>query len=113
MSERPPNKIIPRKIAFREIAATALNNAHIIVPRWLPDGRREGAEWVAINPTRSDKRKGSFKVNLRTGRWGDFAVGGEARGGDLVSLASYLFALRQADAALRIAEMLGIDPYER
>jgi hypothetical protein len=101
-----------RRIAFQRVGASALNNAHVVVPRWLPGGRREGAEWVAINPTRNDKRQGSFKVNLRTGRWGDFAIGGEARGGDLISLASYLFDLSQADAAMRIAEMLGIDPYE-
>jgi hypothetical protein len=71
----------PRKIAFRRIADAALGNADLIVRRWLPDGRREGAEWCAINPTRSDHRKGSFKVNLKTGRWSDFATG--QRGGDL------------------------------
>lgn len=52
---------------------------------------------------------GSFKVNLSTGRWGDFATGNE--GGDLVALAAYLFDLSQKEAALRIADMLRIDPY--
>lgn len=27
-----------------------------MVPQWLPDGRRQGNEWVARNPTRSDRR---------------------------------------------------------
>jgi hypothetical protein len=63
------------KIAFRRISDAALARADLIVRRWLPDGRREGAEWCAINPTRNDHRKGSFKVNLRTGRWSDFATG--------------------------------------
>lgn len=63
------------------------------------------------NPTRADRRPGSFKVNLNTGKWGDFATG--ERGGDLVSLASYLFKLSQADAALRVADMIGIEPYEK
>ena len=101
-----------RRIAFARVAAAALNNAETIAAQWLPDGRREGAEWVARNPLRNDRNRGSFKVNLRTGRWGDFALGSDARGGDLVSLAGYLFNLRQADAALRVAEMLGVDPYE-
>jgi len=35
------------------------------------------------------------------------------RGGDLISLAAYLFRISQRDAALRVAEMIGIDPYER
>jgi hypothetical protein len=100
----------PRKIAFRRIADDALSYADALVQRWLPDGKREGSEWVAINPTRADSRKGSFKVNLRTGFWSDFAT--DAGGGDLVSLAAYIFRLKQGDAALKIADMLGISPYE-
>jgi hypothetical protein len=99
-----------RRIAFRWIADTALLYSDVLVRRWLPDGGREGPEWVAINPTRADGRKGSFKINLITGRWGDFATG--AAGGDLVSLAAYLFRLKQAEAALKVAQALGIDPYE-
>lgn len=100
-----------RKIAFRRIAEAALGNADTIVQRWLPDGRREGAEWVAKNPTRADRRAGSFKVNIRTGAWGDFAT--DRRGGDLIGLAAYLHHMSQSDAAMRVASMLGIDPYER
>jgi hypothetical protein len=100
-----------RRIAFGRIAEAALGHGDTIVRRWLPDGRREGAEWVAINPTRDDRRKGSFKINIRTGRWSDFAT--NDRGGDLISLASYLHRMSQAAAAVRVAAMLGIDPYER
>ena len=46
----------------------------------------EGHEYVARNPTRADRRPGSFKINLRTGRWADFATGD--KGGDPVSLAA-------------------------
>jgi hypothetical protein len=99
-----------RKIAFRRIAEAALAHADVLVPRWLPDGRHEGAEWVATNPTRDDHKRGSFKVNLRTGRWSDFAV--DAKGGDLTSLASYLHRLTQGQAAVKIAGALGIDAYE-
>ena len=99
-----------RRIAFQAIASVALNRADAIVTRWLPDGRREGAEWVARNPRRGDKRLGSFKINLRTGRWGDFADG--AGGGDLISLAAYVFAIDQAEAARRVADMVGVDVYD-
>ena len=44
--------------------------------------------YVALNPTRNDRRPGSFKINIRTGRWCDFATGD--RGGDPVSLVAYL-----------------------
>tara|TARA_R110000824_G_scaffold118960_15_gene272340 strand:- start:31840 stop:32148 length:309 start_codon:yes stop_codon:yes gene_type:complete len=100
----------PRKIAFRRIADAALSHANTIVPRWLSDGRREGHEWVVRNPKRNDHKPGSFKVNLQTGRWGDFSSGD--KGGDLIALAAFLFSLNQADAAKRIADMLGINPYE-
>lgn len=101
----------PRKIAFQRIANEALARASTIVPRWCPSGRREGAEWVALNPRRADRRPGSFKVNLSKGAWLDAATG--SKGGDLISLAAYLFGLNQADAAKRVAQMLGIDPYDR
>jgi hypothetical protein len=100
-----------RRIAFRRIADAALARAALIVVRWLPHGRREGTEWVCRNPTRDDRRLGSFKVNVATGKWGDFATG--ERGGDLVSLAAYLFRLPQAEAALKVADMVGIEPYEQ
>ena len=66
---------------------------------------------LAINPARIDHRKGSFKVNLRTGAWADFAV--NHRGGDLVALAAYLVRISQREAAVKVAEMVGVDPYER
>jgi hypothetical protein len=99
-----------RHIAFARIADAALSNAETLTGRWLPNGRREGAEWVALNPTRADNKKGSFKVSLRSGAWSDFATGDA--GGDLIALAAYLFGLKQADAARKIAAALGIDPYE-
>ena len=99
-----------RHIAFRRIADTALLYADVLVRRWLPDGRREGAEWVAVNPTRVDHRRGSFKVSMSIGCWSDFATG--VAGGDLISLAAYLFHLKQAEAAVKVAEALGVDPYE-
>ncbi len=103
--------MVQQRIAFKRIADAALGSADLIVRRWLSDGKREGPEWVAINPTRADHRRGSFKVNLKTGRWSDFATGD--RGGDLISLAAHLYRLNQSDAAVRVAAMVGIDPYER
>lgn len=66
-----------RRIAFGQVRA------------WLPDGRQQGDEWIALNPTRDDKKPGSFSVNLQTGAWSDFAYD-DARGNDLVSLYAYL-----------------------
>jgi putative DNA primase/helicase len=56
-----------------------------------------------------DRRPGSFKINLR-GRWADFAT--DARGGDPVSLFAYVENCSQSDAAIWLAQMLGLDDNE-
>jgi hypothetical protein len=93
-------------IDFAAVNAAARRELPSLLSRWLPDGRAEGHEYVARNPRRVDRNRGSFKVNLRTGRWSDFATGD--KGGDPVSLAAYLFGLSQGEAARRLSEMLGV-----
>ena len=95
-----------RSLDFSAVNAAALPALPALCARWLPDGKCCAREYVALNPTRPDRRAGSFKVNLRTGRWADFATGD--KGGDVVSLAAYLFGLRQSDAARRLADALGM-----
>jgi len=99
-----------RRVDFRRVAEIALRNAEVVASGLCPDGRRSGSEWVARNPRRPEGSLGSFKINLATGRWADFAR--EDKGGDLVSLAAYVAAAPQRDAAIRLAESLGVDPYE-
>lgn len=93
-------------VDFAAINRAALPYLPDLAAKWLPDGKRRGSEWVALNPTRPDKHVGSFAVNLRTGRWADFATG--AAGGDLISLAAYISGLSQTEAARHIAAMLGV-----
>ena len=93
------------QVDFASVNAAALAVLPMLVKRWLPDGFRRGNEWIALNPKRSDRRPGSFSINLNTGRWADFALD-DAKGGDPVSLAAYLFDLSQGEAARRLAEML-------
>jgi len=94
------------QLNFERINDAAMSVLHSLLLRWLPDGKREGHEWVARNPLRADRKPGSFKVNMNTGRWSDFATGD--RGGDPVSLAAFLFNLSQREAAERLAVMLGV-----
>ncbi len=95
------------RISFKRVNSAALPVLPSLLARWLPGGRIEGAEYVALNPRHADDRLGSFRINMRTGRWADFAVP-DARGGDVVSLAAYLVGTGQRDAAERLAAMLGI-----
>jgi hypothetical protein len=98
-----------QSLDFPRIAAAAQANAPAVLQRLLPGGRRVGNEYVALNPRRVDTRPGSFKVAVsgqRAGCWCDFAVG--VGGGDLISLAAYVFDVRQGEAARRLAGMLGM-----
>lgn len=96
-------------IAFYEINARALNHLPHLVEQWCPDGEKSGDEWVARNPTRNDKTRGSFKINLKTGVWSDFSTG--ENGKDPVSLYAYLFhSDEQGKAAKELAGIVGADP---
>lgn len=83
-------------IDFKRLADDLLCRASALVPSWLPDGRKSGAEWVAKNPRRSDDNLGSFKINMRTGIWKEFSTG--EGGGDLISLYAYTHDLSQKEA---------------
>jgi hypothetical protein len=95
-----------QRFDFAAVNRVALGRLPELLRRWLPGGRRIGNEWVARNPKRADRHPGSFKVNLITGRWADFAS--DDRGGDVVSLAAFLSGLSQGDACRRLAAALGI-----
>jgi len=75
-----------------------------LVREWLPGGKIEGREWVVRNPTRSDKKPGSFKVNLDTGLWSDFATQDE---GDIISLFGYLKGLDVGMAGRMLESLYG------
>ena len=96
-----------RPIDFAEINRAALAAFPAVLARILPGGKRVGAEIVALNPRRADRRLGSFKVNRYYGKWADFATGD--KGGDPISLVAYLADVSQGEAARLLARMLGIE----
>ena len=99
-----------RRIDFAAINRAAMGRVLDLLSRWPPDGKLEGHEFVAINPRRPDRRRGSFRINVESGKWADFAIG--VKGGDIVSLAAYLAGVGQGAAAKELAEMLGVDLHE-
>jgi len=96
-----------RCLDFEATNHAALAALLTLLARWLPGGRRSGSEYVVRNPTRADRKPGSFSVNLYNGKWADFATGD--KGGDAISLYAYLEGLTQGDAARRLAEDLDLD----
>jgi hypothetical protein len=101
--QRGPHRM-SKRVDFAVIDAAALPALPLILMRWLPEGKRKGREFVAKNPTRADRSPGSFKINLLTGKWADFAT--DDRGIGVISLAAFLFQLSRVDAAHFVAAML-------
>ena len=93
------------KIDFVALNQWAVKALPAILNRFLPGGVMRGQEYIARNPTRADRKLGSFKVNMHTGRWADFATGDA--GGDIISLIAYVQRIGQADAARLVQEMVG------
>jgi hypothetical protein len=97
-------------IDFRRVNRTAIPALPAIVSRLLPGGKVHSREYVVRNPRRFDRRAGSFRINLTTGQWADFAT--NDRGGDPVSLVAYLEGVSQGEAARLLGWMLGFGTRE-
>src|SRR5262245_32287097 len=120
-AHRPPRHLHPRHpdprpsggrsmttIDFAHINRAALGALPALLERWLPNGKRRGREYIARNPTRDDRTPGSFSINLKTGRWSDFATGDT--GADVINLYAYLRGIRQGEAARELARILRVEP---
>lgn len=57
-----------------QIDRLLINKMEQLARTLAPDGERCGHEYLALNPARPDKTKGSFSINLATGVWKDFAA---------------------------------------
>ena len=94
------------RIDIKAVSRAARTALPSLLNHYLPGGRVVGHEYIVRNPTRADDQPGSFKVNVISGRWADFAT--DARGGDVVSLVAYLSGCDQATAARNLARHLGV-----
>ena len=93
---------MPRdSIDFDSLKRQLLTDARSLVTSWCPGGKVIQHEYVPLNPTRADKKPGSFRINLQTGHWADFATGD--KGGDLIGLYAYVKGLTQVEAARQLS----------
>jgi AAA domain len=92
-------------IPFERIQAASLAQAECLLRRWFPRGKRIGNEF-AIGNLRGDAGD-SLKVNLRTGKWSDFAT--DDSGHDLIDLAAKLWHRGdRIKAGCELGKQLGI-----
>lgn len=96
-----------KRFDFEAVNGASLPHIAELIKQLLPDGHVSGDEWVAKNPQRADKHAGSFKVNLKTGAWADFAINdAQAKGRGAISLMAYVRGVSPKTAAKALVEML-------
>jgi putative DNA primase/helicase len=101
--------IIPHEINFADVGNRSLDSVLEICEELLGlEGELQGTEFIALNPKRADTGLGSFKINVSTGAWADFAKS-DAKGGDLISLVAYLNDCSQTDAAKTLESFLSAE----
>jgi len=98
-------------IDFNKVRDESIAQIDSLVSNWL-QGKRNGHEFQATNPTRNDKKTGSFNINLDTGVWDDFADASidPKLKADPIGLYAYLNNLSWTDAARELAIQFGLMP---
>ncbi len=96
-------------IDFHKINQGLLPNLLSYASSWLPNGKRIGQNYIALNPRRSDRKLGSFVLKLSNGTWRDYATGDS--GGDIVSYYAYINNLSQIKAAQALSDYNGFSSY--
>lgn len=89
---------------FQAVKDAAPSFTEAFCRRYLPTGKRVGQWWVVSTPWRVD-RTPSLGVKITTGKWVDF---GTSDHGDLSDLLSRLDRCTPAEAASRLALMMGV-----
>jgi len=93
-------------IPFDQINAVALSQLPSLLNEWLPNGRKQGHEFVVGGIDGAPGR--SLSINLNTCQWSDFADG-ELKGGDPISLYAAIFHERDRVRAARdLGRKLGV-----
>lgn len=86
-------------IQFGPLREALLADAENLVPRWLPGGQFDGHEYRCADL--SGGHGHSCSVNVKTGKWADFATGDQ--GNDLIGLYAAIHDLSNAKAAIQVA----------
>lgn len=99
-------------IDFKRLSLFCLPHLPQLVQEWAPGGFFEGDEYKTFNPTRNDKEIGSFKINIRTGEWADFAEKGnpDSKNNTVLSLYEYIHkykGLKATEYAEELAKRVG------
>jgi hypothetical protein len=93
---------------FKPVAAAALARFDAVMDTLgLSGGKNSGREYLPLNPKRNDHKPRIVFHHRDKGAWMEGATGD--KGGDLISLAAYLWDCGNGEAAERLGKQLGIE----
>lgn len=75
----------------------------MILKQLVGKGQIEGSDYVALNPRRNDSKLGSFRIDIQTGRFHDFATGDSS--GSILDLASFVYDCDLLTAAQKLQQL--------
>lgn len=87
---------------FAMIKRNYRNNQIAILRGLVGDGKVEGGDYVALNPRRNDTKAGSFRIDIESGKFHDFATGD--RGGSIIDLAAFVYGCDLVTAARKLQQ---------
>ena len=88
---------------FQNIKQKYRENPLAILKQLVGKGQIEGSDYVALNPRRNDSKLGSFRIDISTGRFHDFATGN--RGGSIIDLAAFAYNCNIVEATKHLQQL--------
>ena len=86
-------------VSFQEIKQQYKQCPIEILKRLVENGKIEGGNYVALNPRRSDKKAGSFRIDIASGKFHDFSTGDS--GSSIIDLVVFVYDCDLLTAAQR------------
>ena len=90
-------------ISFQELKQQHKQCPIEILKRLVGNGKIEGGDYVTFNTKRKDGKLGSFRIDISSGKFHDFATGD--RGGSILDLASFVYDCDLLTAAQKLQQL--------
>lgn len=93
---------------IKRVAEAAKDGGLRILEHYLPGGKRQGKDYLVLNPHREDHHLGNLRINIATGIGADFGEPGSPGFKDFVAVVAFARRCKPGEAAEELARFLGI-----
>lgn len=93
------------KVNFQTVKQKYRENPLPILQELVGAGEVQGSDYVALNPRRNDRHRGSFRIKISTGGFYDFATGD--KGGSIIDLVAFIYNCEVIEAVAKLKNFWG------